>query len=167
MCTDTHSRVYRVVAGLTHGIVHLICIFLLGWWSYFLPIGQGLAYQDPRRWLISSVLMFVGGWIVGSMIFGLYLFISLNIFGRHSNEAFSSLAIADYKNFLRMKIDKDGLTIYPCIQRVPRKWRAATAADHTVSAIVPNDAKASPPFLIEKPIHLKRQEVVPNQEQLL
>ena len=168
MFTDTHSRVYRVVAGLTHGIVHLICIFLLGWWSYFLPIGQGLAYQDPRRWLISSVLMFVGGWIVGSMIFGLYLFISLNIFGRHSNEAFSSLAIADYKNFLRMKIDKDGLTIYPIgIQRVPRKWRAATAADHTVSAIVPNDAKASPPFLIEKPIHLKRQEVVPNQEQLL
>ncbi len=160
MFTDTHSRVYRIVAGLTHGIVHLLCIFLLGWWAYFLPIGFGLTYQDPRRWATSALLMFASGWIIGSMIFGVYLFISLNIFGRHSNEAFSSLAIPDYKNFLRMKIDATGLTIYPIgIRRVPRKWRAATADDCTVSAIVSDDPKATSPFLIEKPIHLKRQEV--------
>jgi hypothetical protein len=159
--TDTHSRWYRFVAGLTHGATHLLAIFLIGWGSYFLTVGQGMTYKDPPQFFAAAAIIFAGGWIVGSMLFGLYLFISLNVFGRHSNEAFSSLAIPDYKNFLRMKIDKTGLTIYPIgIRRVPRKWRAATDNDHTVSAFVPDDANATPPFLIEEPIHLKRQ---PNQ----
>ena len=33
---------------------------------------------------------------------GVYLLISLNVFGRHSEEAFSGLRIEDYKHFLRM-----------------------------------------------------------------
>lgn len=163
MFTDTHSRVYRVIAGLSHGIVHLAAIFLIGWGAYFLTDSNGQNFLEPAYFFSSAALIIIGGWIVGSMIFGVYLFISLNIFGRHSNEAFSSLAIADYKNFLRMKIDQDGLTIYPIgIRRVPRKWRAATAADHTVSAFVPDDPRATPPFFIEKPIYLKRPKVVQN-----
>jgi hypothetical protein len=55
---------------------------------------------------------------------GAYLFISLRFFKRHSNEAFSALKIQDYKNFLRLRIDKHGLTIYPLkIETVPRKWQ--------------------------------------------
>lgn len=156
--TDTHSRWYRVVAGLTHGVTHLAAIFLLGWGSYFLTVGYGLKYKNPEQFFASGAIIFAGGWIVGSMIFGVYLFLSLNVFGRHSNEAFSSLAIQDYKNFLRMKIDRTGLTIYPIgLRRVPRNWRAATASDHTVSALVPDDPNATPPFLIEEPIQIKRQ----------
>lgn len=54
-------------------------------------------------------------------IFGVYLWVSLNGFGRHWNEAFSSLAIKDYKNFLRMKIDGKGeLHLYPIgLETVP------------------------------------------------
>jgi hypothetical protein len=161
MFTDTHSRWYRFAAGLTHGATHLLAIFLIGWGSYFLTVGQGMDYKDPLQFFAAAAIIFAGGWIVGSMIFGVYLLISLNVFGRHSNEAFSSLAIQDYKNFLRLRINKDGLTIYPIgIRRVPRQWRAATDNDHTVSAFVPDDPQATPPFFIEKPIHLKRQEVV-------
>jgi hypothetical protein len=157
MFTDTHSRVYRLIAGLTHGVVHLMAIFLLGWGSYFITIANGLEYKTPPQFFASGAIIFVGAWIVGSIIFGVYLFISLNGFGRHSNEAFSSLAIQDYKNFLRMKIDPDGLTIYPIgIRRVPRKWRAATANDHTISEFVADDTNATPPCLIEEPIHIKR-----------
>jgi hypothetical protein len=29
--TDTHSKTYRVAAGLTHAVVHWVCIFYLGW----------------------------------------------------------------------------------------------------------------------------------------
>jgi hypothetical protein len=116
-----------------------------------------MIYKTPLQWLCSTLIILAGGWVLGSFIFGLYLFISLNVFGRHSNEAFSSLAILDYKNFLRMKIDKNGLTIYPIgLHRVPRHWRKATAADNTVSAFVSDDPQATAPFLIEKPLHLKR-----------
>ena len=101
-------------------------------------------------------MIFVLAWVNSSCIMGLYLFISLNVFKRHSNEAFSSLANQDWKHFLRMKIDANGLTIYPIgINRVPRRWRESQPSDQTVSAWVSDDAKASAPILIEDPILLK------------
>jgi hypothetical protein len=71
----------------------------------------------------------------------LYLLISLNIFGRHSEEAFSGLRIEDYKHFLRMHIDRTGtLRIWPIkIERVPRRWRSRAATDATVSRVVPDE----------------------------
>jgi hypothetical protein len=83
---------------------------------------------------------------------GIYLLISLNGFGRHSNEAFSALHIPDWKNFLRLRIDVDGrLTIFPVgIRRVPRKWTASSSDSGPL--MVPDDPAASAPVLIEPPI---------------
>ena len=69
----------------------------------------------------------LGSWIVGSVVMGLYLLVSLNVFGRHSEEAFSAMRIQDFKNFLRLHVAADGtLTIHPVrIDRVPRRWRDA------------------------------------------
>lgn len=86
---------------------------------------------------------------------GFYLFISLNIFGRHDNEAFSALRIQDYKNFLRLHINKSGkLTIFPIkLERVPRKWKLNDNSNPDVkSIIVPLDG--SQPELIEEPVTL-------------
>ncbi len=89
---------------------------------------------------------------------GLYLLVSYNCFGRHGNEAFSSLAIQDWKQFLRLHIDEQGtLTIYPIgIPRVPRKWKARDGIEGPES--VPDkdgDPRATEPALIEPPIILK------------
>jgi hypothetical protein len=88
---------------------------------------------------------------------GIYLLVSLNIFGRHSNEAFSSLAIPDWKNFLRLKIDSDGkLSIFPIgIRRVARKWKAGPTGT-TGSKLEPADTSAPSPKLIEDPIVLEQ-----------
>jgi hypothetical protein len=52
--------------------------------------------------------------VVSATIFGIYLWVSLNCFGHHWNEAFSALTVKDFKNFLRMRIDPDGrLHLYP------------------------------------------------------
>jgi len=52
--------------------------------------------------------------LTSATIFGSYLWVQLNGFNRHWNEAFSSLAIADYKCFLKLRIDAAGdLRIYP------------------------------------------------------
>lgn len=87
---------------------------------------------------------------------GIYLLVSLNVFGRHGNEAFSALAIQDWKNFVRMKIDRAGnLTIYPIgIRRVPRAWRVANEG---ISRLMPDDDRCTPPELIETPVVLRRQ----------
>ena len=108
--------------------------------------------------------MFATGALTGSMIMGLYLLISLNAFGRHSNEAFSSLRIEDYRNFLRFHIAMDGtLTIFPIgIERVPRKWKEAVGATVYEPQLEPDDVAATAPHLIEPPVVLPRPAVEPN-----
>lgn len=159
--TDTHSRLYRWIAGLSHGVAHLFAVFVLGWCADRLfNISSLHSNQFPgafAEWKLlgAAALIFAGGWIIGSEIMGAYLWISLNLFGRHQNEAFSSLRIPDYKNFLRLHIGNRGqLTIYPVgIETVPRNWREV-ATDGTTPRYVPDDGKATAPVLIEDPVEL-------------
>lgn len=146
--TDTHSVRYRVFGGLCHALAHLLAVFFIGWGASWLMA----RWQLPLSLEFLSIggLIFAGGWIVGSLVMGIYLFVSLNCFGRHSNEAFSALAIPDWKNFLRLHIDTDGaLRIYPIgIDRVPRRWQQASNDPR----LVPWDDRATRPRLIEPPI---------------
>ena len=105
--------------------------------------------------LVTGAIIAVGGALVGALIWGIYLLVSLNVFGRHANEAFSALRIADYKNFLRLRIGADGqLSIYPVgMDRVPRWKRWGLPA-----------RRGSAPRLIEGPITAvpeRRRRVVP------
>lgn len=124
--TDTSSKRYKWIAGPIHGLAHLGGIFLVGWRvSYYWAPGVGLNYNSIRELLIAAVLIFIGGFIIGPVIMGIYLLISLNVFGRHHNEAFSALKIEDYKNFVRFKIEKNGdLVIYPVgVKKAIKKWK--------------------------------------------
>ena len=86
----------------------------------------------------------------------MYLLGSLNFCGRHGNEAFSSLKIQDYKNFLRLHIDRQGgLLIYPIgLTRVPRAWKPAQNPRPGDALLVPTDGELDP-HLIERPIRIK------------
>ncbi|GLD93761.1 hypothetical protein PINS_up002366 [Pythium insidiosum] len=62
--------------------------------------------------------------VVG-IIFGVYLYVSVNVFGRHYNEAFSALRIASYKNFVRLHFQPNGdleLFVFG-VDKMPKKWR--------------------------------------------
>lgn len=149
---DTHSKLYKWIGGLTHCFFHFVMIFWIGSLSFFLAnIISG--NSDFLLFLFTMLMIFGGGWLAGSLIMGVYLLISMNVFGRHDNEAFSALKIQDYKNFLRLKIDNTGqLTIFPIkIETVPRHWKESNS--DSGSLIVPTDG--SKPELIEEPIVLK------------
>jgi hypothetical protein len=90
------------------------------------------------------------GAIAGSFILGVYLFASVRIFGRHSTEAFSSLRIQDFKEWVRLRIDAAGaLTIFAiAIDRVPRRWRATQRNGETTFAA--HDASASAARIIDR-----------------
>lgn len=151
----TRSVVYRWMGGVAHAAAHWVAIFYIGWGARLL-VGMIFPAQEPLALLLAGGLVFAGGWIAGSIIMGLYLLISLNVFGRHSEEAFSALRIQDYKNFLRLHVSNDGtLTIYPiAVDRVPRRWREATDRDqHSPSSLMPADALDA--RLIEAPIVLR------------
>ena len=143
--TDTHRFWYRLIAAPLHAFSHLGAALWLYWlaahWSYGLP---GLR---PK---FAYLIVPIGGYLLGPVIMGIYLLVSLDLFGRHSNEAFSSLAIDDWKSFLKIKVDEKGLTIYPIgIRRVTHKWKSRRGSD---PCWVPDDNRASAPELIEEPI---------------
>jgi hypothetical protein len=150
--TDTHSRVYRILGGLVHSAAHFTAMFYLGWGA--LNVATYSLNADITRAALAGIGTFVGGWIVGSIIVGVYLLVSVNVFGRHSEEAFSGLRIQDYKHFLRLHVGRDGrLTIWPIkIDRVPRRWRSRAADDLTMSHVVPDEPLVAE--LIEPPIHV-------------
>ena len=160
--TDSNSKIYKRTAGAIHGLTHLTAIFFLGWLG-FLVMRYIVGYENYNSdvwliehatylnlvWFVSVVVVcFIGGYLVGSIIMGIYLFVSLHIFGRHDNEAFSAMKIEDYKNFVRLHIDSKGkLTIYPIkIDKVGRDWDDAKNTKRPKQELKPE--------LIEKPITL-------------
>jgi hypothetical protein len=171
--TDTHSLPYRLIMGGVHALAHvlaaftiaLLCVSVVGAistpdWRLSIPWGGGYQFALDTRMLLAASLICIGGYVLGAFIMGLYLLVSMNVFGRHSNEAFSSLAIQDWKNFLRLHIDENGdLTIYPIgIRRVPRRW-IERSKDKTGPELVSADPQATEPELIEPPIVMKKARV--------
>jgi hypothetical protein len=156
--TDSNSKWFKRIGGLMHGLTHLGAILITGWAGYLLHlwiVGRLGFANDPTIanliWFVSvAFVCALGGYFIGSMIMGIYLFVSLHIFGRHDNEAFSALKIEDYKNFLRLHINTDGnLTIYPVkIEKVPRSWNENTDESGNIKFYTPKGG--SKPDLIEK-----------------
>jgi len=103
------------------------------------------------------IMIFIGG-IAAGFVWGAYLTLSCLI-GLHCDQAFASMAIPDFKNFLRMKIEPNKLTIYPIgLRRTPRRWAWRRAKDTGFGvgggpAIVP--ARPLRPAVIEGPIEIR------------
>jgi hypothetical protein len=124
--TDTHVRAYKYVGGAAHALANLGA--LLGVTvgaSHLIRDVFGAAENSIPYLLATAGLIFVGGYLTGAVIMGLYLYISLRVFRRHTQEAYSAQRITDYKNFVRFYIDSAGkVTMYPIgIRRVPKRWR--------------------------------------------
>jgi hypothetical protein len=162
---------WRYLIGSLHGMAHILAAFCCAWGAtYFTVSVLGLCQELAPdglsctggwlhlagKFLLSSVLTFVGGFLVGPFIVGFYLWISVNVFLTHSNEAFGSLALPDWKNFLRLRIDPDGsLTLFPVgVARVPRKWKQTHAGPYA-PAYEPDDPRADAPVLIEEPLKIR------------
>ncbi|KAF0700957.1 Aste57867_8527 [Aphanomyces stellatus] len=74
----------------------------------------------------SSVFLYF--WVavtpICGVIFGMYLYLAVNVFKSHYNESFSALRVASYKNFLRLHITPKGdLEIFVLgMDKMPTKW---------------------------------------------
>lgn len=165
---------WKWLMGSLHGLGHIVAAFFCAWaGTYFTVTGLGVCAEITPdqthcaggwlhlagKFLLSSTFTFIGGFLVGPFVSGLYFWVSVNGFLAHSNEAFGALAVADYKNFLRLRISQDGcLTIYPVgVERVPRHWKE-THAGPASPAYAPDDPDATEPRLIEEPIRVHLHE---------
>ena len=96
------------------------------------------------------ILMISLGALFGGSLWGFY-WVLTGLVRMHAAEAFAALRIKNYKNFLRIKVEKDKLTIYPlAVDKVP-------GADHWMNAPrgKANPLPNQPKLIAVKPIDVR------------
>jgi len=150
--TDTTSPAKGVQwFGLLHGLIQCFSIYG-GIWLF----NRFSFPADAYGVILQMISLLIGGGVFGGFLMGVYLLSSNLIFGNHIDEASSSLACEDYKCFLRLRINPDGLTVYPIGIKKVTNWKV----DHNESNNADDDAitvSGSLPdiHLIEPPIPIK------------
>lgn len=141
------SKMYKI-AGIIHGIGHLV-LFAFAYQILY-PFFEGMEYQTLVFLLALAGVMFV----VSGTWFGLYLIITNLVLGLHENEGFSSFMYEGYKNFLRIRLTEDALTIYPIgVKQEVRDWQVSYKAE-TDSTIV-TGSKPQIEMIESEPIVIK------------
>jgi hypothetical protein len=169
----------KLVLGTLHWLAHLAMMIALYYavsyfslylvktlWPQAREMLQNLELQssgDVRELfrtivIFPPVMIFIGG-IAAGFVWGAYLTISC-LFGLHCDQAFASMGMPDFKNFLRMKIEPSKLTIYPIgLRRTPRRrsWRYVERKDAGAGSEGPAIVPRRPlrPRLIEGPIEIR------------
>lgn len=150
-------------------------------WYWLVDRSCTADFASVVRFVLALVFA-AGGAFITTGVFGVYLLLALNMsrLRLHANGAFASLRIQDYKNFLRIRVTPDGLTVYPIgIRKVPTEWELLTPSDpgagreadpQQTSLFYPKKRKtdapfydqltqtapSSTPFLIEPPIFVPK-----------
>ncbi len=114
-------------------------------------------WWEVWKWFgILAIEMVPVGFLAGSTLFGLNMLITCLLFRMNRNDAFSSLRIGAYNNFLRFRLTEDGFDMYVVgLERVPRRedWIAnkkhdKSRPDPEIPVFVPTHDLE--PHLVEK-----------------
>jgi hypothetical protein len=153
----------KLIFGTTHAVAHLTVLLatnsVLGL-VYDKAVEQNDFTVKVAGVALYTILMVLIGGVLGALVVGFYFVLTSWLRGMHAEMSFAALGIKDYKNFLRMKFEKDKLTIYPiALDKVPGRygWRARKPKDNPIDhepLIVP--ARPMKPRLIEPPIEITR-----------
>jgi hypothetical protein len=112
------SRIYRSIAGVLQTACHVAAQAAIA-----MSCVHYLGTLTGWRLLLSILVVGLIGGIVGSMIFATFLFLVFTLFGWNSTEAFSSFRYSGYKNFLRIHVTTNAVTVYPIgIDNICKKW---------------------------------------------
>ncbi|WP_163713819.1 metallophosphoesterase [Mangrovibacterium lignilyticum] len=123
--TENGLKKWNYLAGILHGAAHIEVLYLSTWLVAKLFFGNAEESQS-LCWMIFgfALCLFLLGALLSGLVFGIYLLISSLILKSHPDESFSSFRYAGYKNFLRLHLTKEQLTIYPIgIRNVTSDWK--------------------------------------------
>lgn len=141
------------ILGLAHGLIQLFMMFFL------FRIASGF-FESHLKWELSNIhwdagiLLSVGavGGGMGGCMMGIYLFLANRLCNIHIDEASISFSHAGYKNFLRIHVQKESITIYPIgIKKETCNWKQSGSGDD-----LRFEGKTPAYSLIENPIIIKK-----------
>ncbi|MES2940664.1 MAG: preprotein translocase subunit YajC [Pseudomonadota bacterium] len=172
------ARALAFFAGAVHGMLHLGLAVGLLWAMGTFNLGTLNFEVDSWRQVALFLVEVLGfGGTLGGLLFGVWMVLTNSVAGLHAEEVFSSQCIADNKCFLRMRFERDRLTVYAIkLEKVCRRWTVSPGVhlERRVkstwklrvppgSATGPRFTPATPlqPALIEDPIVIERQGTTP------
>jgi hypothetical protein len=121
--TWVRKKVGKAMMGVAHTILHML-VFITSMW---LAVHVCRALDLHGASFIAGLLALLAilGAALGSLVLGAYLAFCCTALKAHRNEAFSAMRRTDYKNFLRLHIDADGiLNVYPLgVRKTTNNWR--------------------------------------------
>ncbi len=138
--------------GLIHGVLQCLLPFVSFWFvarTYYPVFVEEVL--NAYWWPLFALIIAITGFIQGGVLMGLYLYVSSLVFDNHIDEASSALACEDYKNFLRIRINKEGLSIYPIgIKKVTKSWKQYDEGEKLrVEGELPECHLIEPPIIIK------------------
>ena len=156
---DGNKWLEKIIIGSIHTLCHIVCFLNL---AFLLRILNSKIFDLEKLHILKGTAfileMIVIGGVFGGFIFGIYLYIMSRWFKRHAPDASSALRLNGYRNFLRLKLSKDSLTIYPIgLDQVPSRegWIANPEAKKGRPISVFKSKTPLAPFLIEPPIKIQ------------
>jgi hypothetical protein len=158
----------RALLSILHTAFHVVPALLLAALALFLLDketvkigglelfdGSGAAESGLAMGWIVALVVGTFGFFLGRLVFAAYLLLANEVDARHhATELYGGLASTEFKNFLRMKLDRDEvLTIYPIgIRRAPT-WTLLKSSDRTDPWFTVEKGELDPQ-LIEDPIRV-------------
>lgn len=156
---EKSKRLAIYVSGILQGLGHAYAVIFLTKVAGILNAGHFYTGQWYEGWLwLLAMLVEVGvpGGLIGGFFFGLNLLVTCRWFKMNDNDAFSALRLDTYRNFLRIRIKDNEVTIYPIgLDKIPARteWRPnpkAAPGNSNEPVFLPTVELA--PHLIERPI---------------
>jgi hypothetical protein len=140
------ARTSRLALGLTHAALHVVVVVTVALVS--LRLADAL-FSGGWFVLTANVADAVLGGLLGATALGAYLTLTNVAPGlrANGNEAFSAARVEGYKNFLRLRVDREGrLTVYAVgLDRVAHRWRPdPDNPDPEAAWLAPADAPLRP-----------------------
>ena len=149
----------RLVAKTVMGLAHFLVQLLIGVTVGLAAIKVASVFDGTLFNITLMVALAVLGALAGALTMGAYLAVCCAWLRAHGNEAFSSMGLTSYKNFLRMHINPQGmLRIYPIgLSRPNTSWRLDPhkSESETDAPWLAPDGTNLRCHLIEEPIVIK------------
>jgi len=112
------------VFGLLHAGLHIIAAFTIA--STLLTLFNHFDVPTVLRLLGFPIIGLLMAWLINGTIFAGYLLVSNLLVSLHNQEIYSAQSIVNWKGFLRLRVNKDGLTIFPVgVPKVSREWEVS------------------------------------------
>ncbi len=131
--TDTYTgkKKWNYIAGFCHSVLQIVALYGSIWFFSRLNLHHmSLPINGLKQIFLFSIEMVVLGGLISGIFFGLYLLVSILFFKSHPTEASSSFKHEGYKNFLRLHLSKEKLSIYPIgLKNVPKDWKNTGTAE--------------------------------------